>query len=106
MICDARVRNHLGQTLTLRPSQIKLLFELHEQGWSYQRIHREHFADLISYAGVKRIGHMGREGFDEDWNRILVPDPINKYKGWRNDDTVRLEPVRGRQLPDIEAEAT
>jgi hypothetical protein len=97
---DARQRDHLGPTLTLRPSQIRTLIEAREAGMTYRQIWEAHFTDVISLSGVKRIGAIGREGFDADWNRIIPPEPITKYQSWRNDDSVRSEPYLGYQLED------
>jgi hypothetical protein len=97
---DARQRGHLGPTLKLRPSQIKLLFDLHDAGQGWTQIWRENFADVLTRQGVSRIGHMGREGFDENYNRLIAPDPVNKYKAWRKDESVNTEPYYGYQLED------
>ena len=96
---DARERGHIGRVLQLRPSEVKLLFELREAGWTYRRIWETHFSHLLSFSAITRIGRMGREGFDADWNRVFVPDPVSKYAAWRGEQP-ELEPWYGLQLPD------
>lgn len=94
---DARKRNRLGGAMALRPSEIELLFTLHAQGRSARSIWMEHFGHR-SYQSITWTLRLGREGFDENWNRILVPEPVSKYAAWRGEPVpeVRL----GRQAAD------
>ena len=89
---DMIERGHAGPTLVLSPSQIKVLFDLRDEGLSYTRIH-EYFPE-VSIGTVKRIGLLGREAFGDLWDPEATgwfkPDQnpalkkaSEKYASWR-----------------------
>lgn len=80
---DARRHNHLGPVPSMRPSEFALLFDLRDAGWTYQRIWETHFQGVVTAGRLRQIGLLGREGFDEDWNRIMPEDPLLKFQAWR-----------------------
>ena len=75
---DMIERGHAGPTLVLSPSQIKVLFDLRDEGLSYTRIH-EYFPE-VSIGTVKRIGLLGREAFGDLWD----PEATGWYKPDQN----------------------
>lgn len=80
---DARRHNHLGPVSCIRPSELALLFDLRDAGWTYKRIWEEHFQGVVTVGRLRQLGPLGREAFDENWVRIIPPDPLEKYAGWR-----------------------
>jgi HNH endonuclease len=65
-VADAVQRGHAGPTLVLSPSQIKVLFDLRDEGLSYREVHE--FFPEVSIATIKRIGLLGREAFGDLWD--------------------------------------
>lgn len=108
---DARKRGHLGTVLILAPSQVELIFDLHDAGWSDMRIHREHFDGIVSRHTINRIRGLGRQAFDDLWDPTKTgyshkPDPLDRYGNWRNDERrtpVRPDAVHGRETEDATA---
>jgi hypothetical protein len=83
---DARRHNHLGPVACMRPSEFVLLFDLRDEGWTYKRIWEEHFQNVVTASRLRDIGRHGRDAYDENWQLIPPPDPLERYQDWRHRD--------------------
>lgn len=90
---DTRTRDHLGPVLTLRPSEIAKLFSMRDGGHTFIQIAQtinnaaiERGDRGVSRQTIERIYALGRDSFDEHWQRIYPDreDPMDKYREWRN----------------------
>lgn len=80
---DTAQRKHAGPTLSFPPSQVQMIHELHEAGWTYERIQRERLPDR-AVSSIKRVGKRAKEnaaaGLDL-WEAPQPPTP--RYAEWR-----------------------
>jgi hypothetical protein len=95
-VADMVSHGHSGGILRLSPSQIKVLFDLRDEGLSYRQVHE--FFPEVSIATIKRIGFLGREAFGDLWDPEAtgwfrpeqnpnITKASDKYAAWRNRDT-------------------
>jgi hypothetical protein len=89
---DMVKHGHAGPTLVLSPSQIKVLFDLRDEGLVYREI--AEFFPEVSFATIKRIGLLGREAFGDLWDpeatgwfkpnqNPAITKASEKYASWR-----------------------
>jgi hypothetical protein len=99
---DASERGHLGPQGILKPSHVRIIRRLRDEGRSWRQVRDALIATLgpndhiPSEQTVRRIGPMLAKGlFDDDGQRIYPEQPPDPYSSWRNRERA-TDPVRRR----------
>jgi hypothetical protein len=83
---DAAKRGHAGPVLSFKPSELEMIVELKELGWTYERIRDERLPDR-ALSSIKRVGKVAAQNKAEGrdlWEKAPPPpDPGERYAAWR-----------------------